>query len=100
MNRRKFLRAAGITLALPCLDAFVATKARAALAAVPRRMVCVCTPLGLHGPNFFPVQAGNDYELTPYLDALREYRDDFTVISGLSHPGVESGHDSIYSFLT
>src|SRR5262245_60859827 len=100
-NRRKFLRAAGVTLALPWLDAFAVNAARGAETALtPRRMVCICTPLGLHAPNFFPEQTGKDYQLTPYLEVLQEFRDELTVISGLSHPGVESGHDSIYSFLT
>jgi hypothetical protein len=99
-NRRQFLRAAGITLALPWLDAFTQSGVRGAAAEAPRRMICICTPLGLHAPNFFPEKAGSDYQLTPYLEALQNFRNDFTVISGLSHPGVESGHDSIYSFLT
>ncbi len=63
-------------------------------------MVCICTPLGVHPANFFPEQAGRDYELTPYLDVIKEFRDDFSVISGLSHPEVGSSHDSIFSFLT
>jgi hypothetical protein len=63
-------------------------------------MVCICAPLGLHAPNFFPQQAGKDYASTPYLDVLKEFRDDLTVISGLSHPDVGASHDSIFSFLT
>ena len=63
-------------------------------------MVCICTPLGLHPQAFFPEKAGKDYELTPYLEVLKDFRDDFTVISGLSHPEVGASHDSIYSFLT
>ncbi len=65
-----------------------------------RRMVCICTPLGVHPPYFFPEKAGKDYELSPYLEVLKDFRDDFTVISGLSHPDVGPSHDSIYSFLT
>src|SRR5438093_685452 len=63
-------------------------------------MVCICTPLGLHAPYLIPEQAGRDYQLTPYLEVLREFRNDFTIISGLAHPEVGSSHDSIYSFLT
>ena len=100
INRRNFLRAAGVSLALPWLDALVPARALGAAAATPRRMVCICTPLGLHTPNLYPEQAGKDYELTPYLEVLKEFRDDFTVISGLSHPEIESSHDSIFSFLT
>ena len=63
-------------------------------------MVCICTPLGLHPPFFFPEKAGKDYELSPYLEVFKDFRDDFTVISGLSHPDVGPSHDSNYSFLT
>jgi hypothetical protein len=93
--RRNFLRAAGVSLALPWLDALAQ-----APATPPRRLVCVCTPLGLHAPYLFPQQAGRDYRLTPYLEVLRDFRDDFTILSGLAHPDVGSSHDSIYSFLT
>ncbi|MGE0606536.1 MAG: DUF1552 domain-containing protein [Pirellulales bacterium] len=100
-HRRNLLRAAGVTLALPMLDSLL-PRARAGqqAAAVPRRMVCICTPLGVHPEAFFPQEAGKDYGLTPYLEPLEELRDDFTVISGLSHPDVGSSHDSIFSFLT
>ena len=57
-------------------------------------MVCICTPLGLHPPFFFPEKAGKDYELSPYLEVFKDFRDDFTVISGLSHPDVGPSHDS------
>jgi len=65
-------------------------------------MVCICTPLGLYAPNYFPEKTGKDYELTPYLELLKDYRDQFTVISGLAHPGMSSGfaHQATASFLT
>lgn len=102
LNRRRFLRAAGVSLALPWLDAFSRARAADAAAGPRRRMVCICTPLGLHPPNFFPEKAGKDYELTPYLELLRDFRDDFTVISGLSHAGTNPGfaHQATASFLT
>jgi hypothetical protein len=100
LSRRTFLRAAGVSVALPCLDALAPRRARGATADVRRRMVCICAPLGVHAPHFFPAKSGKDYELTPYLEILKNVRDDFTVMSGLSHPEVASGHDSGYSFLT
>ncbi|MEK6258857.1 MAG: DUF1552 domain-containing protein [Planctomycetota bacterium] len=101
LPRRNFLRAAGVTMALPMLDALLPrVRAGEKAAPPPRRMVCICSPLSVHPPFFFPEQAGRDYELTPYLEPLKELRNDFTVISGLSHPEVGSSHDSIFSFLT
>ena len=100
--RRRFLRASGVALALPCLDAFTAVRAATRDAAPVRRMICVCAPLGLYAPNFFPEKDGQDYEQTPYLELLQDYRSDFTVISGLSHAGTTPGfaHQATASFLT
>lgn len=96
--RRHFLRATGITLALPWLEALAAPGA----SQPARRMVCICAPLGLHPDNFFPARAGRDYELSPYLEIVGEFRDQFTVISGLEHSGMSSsfGHQASASFLT
>jgi hypothetical protein len=98
LDRRSFLRAAGVSLALPWLDSLASAGTRRA--APPRRMVCICTPLGMHPPYFFPEKPGRDYTLSPYLEVVQEFRDDFTVVSGLSHPDVGASHDSGYSFLT
>jgi hypothetical protein len=97
-SRRTFLRTAGISLALPALDIFAAGTAMQP----KRRMVCICAPLGLHPDNFIPKQAGRDYTPSPYLDLLGEYRNDMTVISGLSHAGQGSSfaHQASASFLT
>lgn len=101
IHRRTFLRGTGVSLALPLLDAMVPRLgADDAAETVKRRMVCINTPLGLHPESFFPTSAGSDYELTPYLEVIKDFRDDFTVVSGLSHPDVGPSHDSNYSFLT
>ena len=100
VTRRHFLRAVGVTLALPVLESLQHRSYAAGTTNVPRRMVAICAPLGIHTPFFFPEKTGRDYALTPYLETLKDFRDDYTVISGLSHPGVGSTHDSIFSFLT
>lgn len=98
LTRRHALKAAGVSLALPMLEATT----RAADAKPRRRMVCICTPLGLHPDYFFPTKAGTDYELTPYLEVLKDFRSEFTVVSGLSHAGMSPGfaHQASASFLT
>ena len=50
--------------------------------------------------RFFPEKAGKDYASRRILEVLKDLRDDFTVISGLSHPDVGPSHDSNFSFLT
>lgn len=96
-SRRTFLRSAGITLSLPWLESLASAAKQP-----PRRMVCICTPLGLHPENFFPKQPGRDYALSPYLEILKEHRQDMTVISGLEHAGMGSSfaHQASASFLT
>jgi Protein of unknown function (DUF1552) len=102
INRRNFVRSAGVSLALPLLDAFL-PRSRGATAEPPRtRMVCICASLGLHAPFLFPKESGADYTLTPYLEILKDVRKDFTLFSGLSHPDQTgaNGHTSEMSWLT
>jgi hypothetical protein len=75
-------------------------RAAAAASEPPRRMICINNSLGLHTPNLFPTQSGKDYELTPYLEPIKEFRDEFTVFSGLSHPEVDGGHPAELCYLT
>jgi hypothetical protein len=104
LSRRTFLRGAGVALALPSLEAMMPSRLVGASAklAVRRRMVCVAYPLSLHTPYLFPTKAGRNYPLPPYLEILKDLRNDFTVFSGLSHPGMEAsgGHGAESSFLT
>ena len=106
LPRRTFIRAAGISLALPWLDTCAADpkpNRRAPNAKLPpRRIISICAPLGLHPDNFFPAQTGKDYALSPYLEILKEFRAEFSVISGLAHAGMGSSfaHQASASFLT
>lgn len=101
LSRRTFLRGSGVSLALPFLDAML-PRLHAASAQPPKRMVFVCTSLGLHTPNLFPKEPGRGYTPTPYLDIIKEHRDDFTVFSGVSHPDQAgaNGHTSEMTWLT
>ena len=107
LSRRHFLRGSGVVLALPFLDTMLPAFARAqeaksplAPGAKPRRMFAVCNNLGLLYRNFFPTNAGRDYTLSPYLELLKEHRNDFTVFSGVSHPNVDGGHPADVCFVT
>jgi len=101
LSRRTFLRGAGITLALPFLDAMRPVFGAAAAAVVkPRRMVCIQTNMGIMPQFFFPEKAGADYAATPYLERLAAHRGQLTVLSGVSHPGVAGGHVAEKCFIT
>lgn len=87
LDRRTLLRAAGVAIGLPILDAMlpacVAADTKKALA--PKRMLLVGRPLGLYTPYLFPEKAGKDYEPSRYLKLLQPHREQFTVFSGMSH---------------
>jgi hypothetical protein len=71
-----------------------------ATAAVPRRLVAIETNMGIMPQFFFPEKAGKDYELSPYLTKLASHRQNMTVFSGVSFPGVTGGHTAERCFLT
>lgn len=99
--RRTFLRGAGVALALPLLDCMRPAIAKdVPSTTIPRRMLLISNNLGVLPKPFFPQDVGPDYQLSPYLNELADFRRDFTVFSGLSHPGVIGGHSTENCFLT
>src|SRR6187399_1206605 len=105
LSRRRFLRGVGVAMSLPLLDAMQSRFVRAASSSLapnakPRRMFGICNNLGVRPDLFFPTDAGREYVASPYLKLLEAHRNDFTVISGVSHPNVDGGHPSDISFLT
>ena len=96
IDRRRFLRGAGVALALPFLESM----SLGAAPAKPRRILGICNNLGLLRDQFFPTSAGRDYAPSPYLKLLQEHRADFTVFTGVSHPNVDGGHPADVCFLT
>jgi len=110
VNRRFFLRAAGVTLALPLFESLsprvlgaglgVASKEGAAVGAKrPVRLVAIGNMLGFYQPEFFPKRNGRDYDLPLLLQPLAPLRRDLTLFAGLDH-GVKGGHFAIHSFLS
>jgi Protein of unknown function (DUF1552) len=98
-DRRRFLRAAGVSLALPAL-AGLSPRAGGTEPTVKRRFVAINLGLGFLPSNFTPAQPGRGYEPTRYLQLLQDFREQFTVITGTSHPNVDGGHHAERSFLT
>lgn len=99
VNRRCVLRGSGVAIGLPWLSAMSPAMGGTPTAA-PQRFVAMTLGLGLVADNLFPSEGGRDYQPTPYLEALDDLRDDFTVVSGVSHPGVKGGHRAEASILT
>ena len=98
-DRRTFLKAAGVCLALPLLESLPRVKAAGKTAVAPRRMVCIGNEFGMYPGALWPEKFGTDYELTPLLKPLEQHRQDFTLFSHLDH-GVKGGHFAVHTFLT
>ncbi|MBH53880.1 MAG: hypothetical protein CMI18_05980 [Opitutaceae bacterium] len=88
LNRRQFLRAVGVSLALPTLGSWPKLSAAteiATQAAKAKRLICMGANLGLHGPSLFPKETGRDYSVTPLLKDLMRHKDQLSLFSGLDH---------------
>lgn len=103
--RRTFLKGAGVTLGLPILEAMgqalpgsapdapaPATEVKTIQA--PTRMACLYFPNGVWEKNWFPEQAGSDFQMPYSLEPLEKHRQQTLIFSGLdkkhSHGG--DGH--------
>ena len=110
LNRRSFLRASGLALALPWLETFAADLP--ASDDTPKRFVSIYHPDGVGLPlktdpawkdwSWFPRGGEKDFHLTRVLDVLEPLRNEITIYSGLSHPAVRKvhGHSNADQYLT
>ncbi|HWA08581.1 MAG TPA: DUF1552 domain-containing protein [Opitutaceae bacterium] len=90
MSRRTLLRGLGTALALPVLDSMIPgrllgaeAKAAAKAVAAPRRVAWLYVPNGINMATWTPEATGADYQLTPTLQPLADYKDKFSVITGM-----------------
>lgn len=101
LSRRAMLRGAGVAIGLPWLSAMQkAVQASDGIGEAPRRFVAMTLGLGLLADNLNPTDAGRNYTTSRYLEPLGDLREQLTVISGTSHPGVSGGHRAEASLLT
>jgi hypothetical protein len=98
-NRRNFLKAAGVCIALPALESLPSLAKANDAKAPPKRMICIGNEFGMYGGAFWPEGTGRDYELTPLLKPLADFRQNFTLFSHLDH-GLKGGHFAVHTFLT
>jgi hypothetical protein len=86
ISRRTALKGLGACIALPWLEAMLPRAAfgEAAKAAAPLRMAFLYVPNGKNMAEWTPKDEGAGYELTPTLEPLREFKDDFLALTGLT----------------
>jgi Protein of unknown function (DUF1552) len=106
LSRRTVLRGAGVTLALPLLDAMIpAATALAQTAASPKmRMgffylphgaIMGNTSFGLEMDHWTPGGAGADFKLSPILKSLEPYKGYVTSIGNLQNQAMVGGVHSL-----
>jgi hypothetical protein len=83
LPRRTFLRGAGAAIALPLLDS-MAPALRAAPAAPPR-LAFIYVSHGVIWSEWKPKTFGPNFDITPNLKPVEALKDQFNIISGLSH---------------
>ena len=98
-QRRSFLKAAGVCIALPALESLAPRLAAGQSLKTPRRMVCIGNEFGMYPGAFWPESVGADYEMTQLLKPLESHQPDFTLFSHLDH-GLKGGHFAVHTFLT
>ena len=104
MERRTFLKGLGACVALPWLEAMsaqaqnITTAGSMAASEIPRRAMFTYWGLGLEIRGFTPPDTGRNYTLTPSLQPLAPYKDDCTVMTGLT--AYSGGHGSCSCLLT
>lgn len=87
INRRTFLRGVGTAMALPLLEGMSPLNAlaqSAGKAAAPTRMAFMFVPNGLSMAHWTPKTQGAGYELPSLLEPLKDLRNDFSILTGLS----------------
>ena len=77
LSRRTILRGLGAALSLPLLDAMVP-------AASPQRLAFIYVPNGILMDQWTPLTEGPNFELPRILKPLTPYRDNMSILSGLT----------------
>ncbi|MEE2642248.1 MAG: DUF1552 domain-containing protein [Planctomycetota bacterium] len=102
VDRRYFIRTASASLSLPALTAFGDSHAQKGFGESdqngPRNFVAIGTYLGWHQNAFYPRETGLEFEIPATLKPVAEFRQHFTVFSGLDHRA-GNGHNNWSNFL-
>lgn len=96
MHRRNFLRASGLSLALPLFESSTILAPAAANAAeavaplttasgVPLRLAFVYVPNGVNVKHWTPAGEGRDWQPGRTLENVVAHRDDISIVGGLEH---------------
>src|SRR5580658_2266989 len=104
MPRRTFLKGLGVSLALPWLEVMsanakdITTAGSMAANEIPRRAMFSFWGLGMEVTGFTPPDTGKNYTLPASLAPLAPFKDDSTLMTGLT--SFSGGHGACSCLLT
>ncbi len=85
VSRRTLLRGAGVAIGLPFLDSMQPAFAGPRTARQARRLAVVYVPNGIIMKDWTPEGTGKDFDFKRILKPLEPFREDVTLITGLSN---------------
>ncbi len=110
LDRRTFLRGAGLALGLPYLECMAAAAPSSTPRPLPNRLCCIYFPFGIadipaNDPTaewgWWPLGEGRNFRLSRTLQPLAPFREEVTFFQGFDHDRVRvGGHQSADYFLT
>ena len=100
ISRRTVLRGAGVTMALPLLEAMLPSKSEASGAAPektsPTRLAVLYMPNGVNPHHWTPAGKGTEFALSELLAPLAKVKGDVNVLSELMNHGSIEGDGHYY----
>jgi len=88
-DRRHFIRGLGAALAWPGLEVLAKEPGSAGAAVtadgMPLRLAVIYKPNGVNPAKWAPQGEGKDWDLSPTLQPLADFRNEFQVLSGFEH---------------
>jgi hypothetical protein len=107
ISRRALLRGIGATVAVPWLESMIPAFASPSRVSFPTRLGFIYVPNGKNMDDWTPKTEGAEYALPSILQPLKDLRDDFNVLTGLTadkaRPHGDGGGDharALGAFLT
>ncbi|WP_250931218.1 DUF1552 domain-containing protein [Aporhodopirellula aestuarii] len=97
ISRRRLLRGAGASVALPLLDCMRPVRAASINDSKPGRSVFIYLPNGVNTLDYQILESGKGYTFSKSLKPLERHRDHLTPISGLHHPHALGHHHGCQS---
>ena len=94
LDRRRFLKGSGVAIALPLMESHPCLRGASKRDKPIKRFVCLSNNYGIYAKNWFPKEAGFDYEMPETLKPLERHRGNMTVFSNLDH-GNTGGHQGV-----